>query len=295
MKKMILLENNIPFNLDATLSCGQVFQWICQDRWWTGVVRSQVWSVKQENGYLLYDGTTEEELIRYFNLDLDLLNVIHSIDDSIKQIRGCEVDHIFEMVSKSNIGLRIIKQDPWECLLSYICSQNSNIPTITKRIKLLSARYGSSLQSEWYTYPTPSTLACSTFQELKECSTGYRASYLQSTAYFINNHPDFLKRLENLSTQEARKCLLSLPGVGPKVADCVLLFAYNLYDSVPVDVWIRKIITSIYFHYLKSDENGPKLSYDKIVEFCRDYFGKYCGYAQQYLFSSRNELSSIIP
>lgn len=295
MKILQLSPRYIPFDLDKTLDCGQVFRWHKTGDDWTGVIDRKVVTVREEGLKLIYDGIDEKDLVKYFNLDLDLARVISTIRNSIKKFTGGETDPLFDAAEKAGEGLRIIRQDPWECLISFICSQNSNIPSIRRRISLLCSRYGRPLTDGQYSFPVPEDLAKSDTDHLRLCSTGYRALYLSKTSGYLLENPDFLTSLASISLKEARTELIKLPGVGPKVADCVLLFAYNHYQTVPVDVWIRSIITCGYpLVHTRSGEK-KECSYNDIVDFCRAYFGIYAGYAQQLLFAARRDLPEIFP
>jgi len=290
MKKYTLQPSQMPFDLDITLSCGQVFQWVRHEEIWTGIVKNSIITIRQNGKTLEYDGCKETDLINYFNLNFEIEKVTESIRNSIAQTTGTIPDLLFETALSVAQGLRIIRQDPWECLVSFICSQNSNIPAITKRINLLSQQYGNSLQDGWFGIPDPLSLTQAPVDKIRGCSTGYRASYLTDTASYISENPDFLSGLSVLEMKDARILLLNLSGVGPKVADCVLLFAYNYYQAVPVDVWIRKIITKGYPDLIFQAGSRKEPSYDQIADYCRNYFGYYAGYAQQLLFAARNSL-----
>ena len=215
---------------------------------------------------------------------------MENIRKSISKYSGKDSDNFFEIAAMSGEGLRIIRQDPWEALICFICSQNSNIPSITKRISLLCELYGTPLGNRMYGFPKPSALASTHPDKLRTCSTGYRASYIFETAARVLENPEKLETIFQLSIKEARLELLSYPGVGPKVADCVLLFGYQFYEAVPVDVWIRTIITSAYPDIQRKTPRKKECSYDDIANFCRQYYGPYAGYAQQLLFAARQEL-----
>jgi len=289
MKTYHLTEDQLPFDLDLTLDCGQVFRWQRSRAGWTGVVAGAVVTISQAGPDLFYEGIDKADLIRYFNLDLNIQDILRQIRGSIIAYSGLEDQH-FKSAALTGAGLRIIRQEPWECLVSFICSQNSNIPTITKRITQISERYGRLLHDKRFSFPSPVDLACREEDELRSCSTGYRAPYLVNTARYIMADPDLLIRISRFQREDAKHELMKLPGVGPKVADCTLLFAYNRYEVVPVDVWIRTIITDLYPEVRERKCNRKECSYDDIADFCRDYFGKFAGYAQQYFFAARQNL-----
>lgn len=293
MKTYHLLPEQLPFDLDLTLDCGQVFRWKKTGNGWEGVIVGKVVTISQNGDILTYDGISESDLIRYFNLNIRAQEIISRINSSISHYtreNGNRTDELFESVATAGAGLRIIRQDPWECLISFICSQNSNIPTITKRISLLCERYGRAITNNAFSFPCPADLAERGEEELRTCCTGYRAPYIARTAQYVIRDPDFLSRIFNCSMQDAKDELMKLPGVGPKVADCILLFAYNRYEVVPVDVWIRNIITTLYPEVSTRHCSKKECSYNDIADFCREYFGEYAGYAQQYFFASRTTL-----
>ena len=290
MQTCNLTEDQLPFDLDLTLSCGQVFRWEQSSAGWTGQVNGAVVTIRQEGRSLIYHGMDEETLIRYFNLSIHVQDLLQMIRTSIARYSGRQEDSFFEIAARRGAGLRIIRQDPWECLISFICSQNSNIPTISKRISLICRQYGKKLNDNWYGFPDPAELAGADEGGIRTCCTGYRAPYLIRTAQAITSDPKLLARIDDLQDEDARQELMKLSGVGPKVADCVLLFAYNRYQVVPVDVWVRTIITGRYPQVQDRKGNRKECSYHDIAEFCRDYFGRYAGYAQQYFFASRLNL-----
>lgn len=283
------LDETRPFNLDHTLSCGQVFRWEKIDRWWEGVVEGNVIRITQERDRLLFRTNHSAEdcaefLKNYLRLDDDLPMILSSIDKDSWVNSAIQKFH----------GLRLIRQNPWECLISYICATNTNIPAIKNRILELSKRFGDEVTFEdkvFYTFPEPQELAEADLDELKSCGLGYRAKYVLKTAKKIKASPDLLKAFKSLEYEELRRGLLSLAGVGPKVADCITLFAFDKLEAFPIDVWVRRVM---YQRYLKKEiPQYPKTGrakpltgseYDELRSFAWRYFGKYAGYAQQYLF-----------
>jgi N-glycosylase/DNA lyase len=181
-------------------------------------------------------------------------------------------------------GLRLIRQDPWECLMSYVCSSASNIPKIQKNIELMSQCFGKKQRYQdhiFYTFPEIGDIHCK--KTLKTCSVGYRDRYLHE----INNIVDrnFFTRLRKRSYHDAKDVLMELPGVGPKVADCVCLFSLDHLDAFPVDVWVKRIMTELYGKEMR--KSYAAINEKNIMLFARDHFGDYAGYAQQYLFHLR--------
>ncbi len=273
----IVLSPGLHFSLDLTLGCGQVFRWEKRGRWWQGIVGEECIRLRQSSRTLELHGTTKETIRDYFQLDLDLEKIAASIDK----------DPVIHGALCRCRGLRIIHQPAWECLASYICATYSNIPGIKKKIACLSTTFGKPIltdQGLFHCFPTPEVLASSDLSRGRTCSLGYRAPYLYKTARLLAEDPGWSTRIDKLSYRDARRFLLGLMGVGPKVADCVLLFAFGKYDAFPVDVWISRIMQQYY------TGEGPA-GYQYIAETGRSYFGSYAGYAQEYLYCDRGYLT----
>jgi len=277
----INLSTDQQFSLDRTLCCGQVFRWDrTDDGWWYGVVGRRVIRIRQEGMQIIFHGAPGSFIKKYFSLDVDILPILASIDQD---------PFIHTAIIKSD-GLRLIRQPKWECLISYICSTNSNIPTIRRRIASIAERFGKTIEFEGKTYfafPEPSSISCRGFEDLTECRLGYRQPYVFDTSCSVTDEKCWEETIDRLPFEDARKELMKMKGVGPKAADCILLFAFQKYESFPVDVWIRRIMRE---HYLPDlPENAPLTTreYDTIRSFARNHFGNYCGFAQEYLYAAR--------
>ncbi|AAM06922.1 TPA: DNA-3-methyladenine glycosylase 2 family protein [Methanosarcina acetivorans] len=270
---MYRLEPEI-FNLDYTLDCGQVFRWEKSGDWWTGVVGDHVIRLSQEedSGELLIDSRLPPEFFsHYFRLDDDLPSIYESINK----------DLLINRAINKYSGLRLIRQDPWECLISYMLATASSIPTIQKRIYLLSRFFGQELEEGYFSFPDPDTLAEADLSLLDKCKLGFRTERIKEAARDVASGELDLNVLYRLEYRYARERLMRLRGIGEKVADCVLLFAFEKMEAFPVDTHVRQIIQ----HYHIDDsyfETCTNLSC--MGEWGREYFGYYCGYAQQYLF-----------
>ncbi len=264
--------NTNDFNLDHTLSCGQVFRWEKNDCW-TGIVNGAIIRAKQEGAELIIDSSLDEKVIQdYFRLDDDMEKIYTSINRDEK---------IAPLLWKYR-GLRLIRQDPWECLVSYICSKANNIPKIKNSIKHICECFGNEIETGYYTFPSPDVLAEVKPNEMKQqCRVGFRAPDILNIADMIVNHEFDLYGIKDLSYREGRKELMKIKGVGSKIADCVLLFAFDKLESFPVDTHIMQIMNRFYGENFKGPKSKKK---EEIAEFAREYFGKYCGYAQEYLF-----------
>ena len=290
---LTLYSGKHGFSLDRTLSCGQVFVWTKMGRIWLGIIDGCEVFLSQQGSNLFYAGISSDRLIAYLGLDHPIDEILSDISLSIKEYTACNIQTIDDIsasfysdISKA-AGLRIVRQDPWECIAHFILSTNSNIPTIRKRIRLLSEKYGISVGNNGsYTFPGFDILASADISDIMTCKTGYRGPYLLKTGKFIRENPSFLTKIDTLPYPDAKCELMTLSGVGPKVADCVLLFAYQRYEAVPIDVWIKNIIIRRYFSHI-ADEEQKKISYEDISVFCRLYFGKHAGYAQQFIYAAR--------
>ncbi len=285
-----LNQSTAPFNLERTLNCGQLFRWKKLRGWWYGVVEGKVVKVKQLSGKLLFQTFPErvepDFLEKYFRLDDNLPKILSKINKD---------EHIGKAIQRFR-GLRIIRQEPWECLISYICATNINIPAIKNMILNLSKRFGRKIIFEgqdFYAFPKPSDLADVDIKQVKMCKLGFRAERILRTSRIIHNKQFDLETLTKLNYKETKNQLLSLSGVGQKVADCVLLFSLDKLEAFPVDVWMKRVILEFYpnsfeesfVERLSRRHTLTSSEYKTISSFGRKYFGKYAGYAQEYLFA----------
>jgi N-glycosylase/DNA lyase len=279
----IRLASDQPFLLDLTLGCGQVFRWErTAEGWWYGVVDDRVIKIRQDGSKLIFEGAKSAFIRHYFSLDLNLKQVIKTIDQ----------DPFIHAVVSRCTGLRLVRQPPWECLVSYICSTNSNIPTIRRRIASIAEQFGNSIEFEgktYHTFPGPLSISCKGKDGLAVCRLGYRQPYVFGTSCMIADEKYWEETIQRLPYADARKELITLHGVGPKAADCILLFAFQKYEAFPVDVWIRRIMQQNYINCLDLEAGLTNREYDIIRRFARQHFGEYCGYAQEYLYAARGE------
>ena len=274
----------VIFNLDYTLDCGQVFRWKKEGDWWTGVVGDQVIRLSQEkdSGELIVDSKLPPEFFsHYFRLDDNLSSIYESINK----------DLLINRAINEYRGLRLIRQDPWECLISYMLATASSIPTIQKRICLLSQFFGQELEKGYFSFPDPEALANADPSLLDKCKLGFRTERIKEAAGEVASGELDLKILFRLEYRYARERLMRIRGIGEKVADCVLLFAFEKMEAFPVDTHIRQIIQ----HYHVDDsffETCTNMSC--MGDWGREYFGPYCGYAQQYLFYQKR-MEGFVP
>ncbi|QHI72661.1 DNA-3-methyladenine glycosylase family protein [Aminipila terrae] len=291
---MVVTEKVRDFNLDHIFDCGQCFRWNKEeDGSYTGIAFGRPVNIcfeidkEEENqGRLSIDNIDEKEFNQYWKSYLDL-------DRDYGQIKAVlgEKDLIMAEAIKSGQGIRILKQDPWETLVSFIISQNNNIPRIKKCIEGLCEMFGESAGNfrgkRYFAFPKPEALAQLTEVDLAPVKLGYRAKYIIETARRIaadnashlkEEHTDLLtlEQLCHAETQKGYEYLMSLCGVGPKVANCILLFGMGKHESFPIDVWVRRVMHRLY----GIEENDMK----SMSDYASENFGQYGGIAQQYLF-----------
>ncbi|MGO8697613.1 MAG: DNA-3-methyladenine glycosylase family protein [Limisphaerales bacterium] len=264
------------YDLAATLTSGQAFRWSPSGNAWEGVIAGHSVRLRQEPAQITAETATPDGdwhwLRHYLQLDIRLEQVLATFP----------ADEPMRNAMAQCRGLRLLRQDPWECLASFICSSSKQIVQIRQIIALLCRRYGSALpvlegaQPAW-SFPSAARLAGVSAAELRECKLGFRAPYLAETAARIAAGELELSRLAQLPLAQAREALVALPGVGLKIADCVLLFAYGFPGAFPLDVWVMRALRRLYF-----PRRGAKIH--RLRHFSQTHFGPYAGYAQQYLF-----------
>jgi N-glycosylase/DNA lyase len=264
------------FNLDHTLSCGQVFRWEKSDRW-TGIVNGAVINAKQENTELVIESSLEKHtVINYLRLDDDIGKIYDSVNRD---------ENISFLINKYR-GLRLIRQDPWECLVSYICSSNNTIRNISNSIKRMCESFGNEIEKGIYSFPEPEALADVELCDMSQCRLGFRSPRVLKIANMVANHEFDLYGIKDLPYMEGRQELVKIEGVGNKIADCVLLFAFGKLESFPVDTHIEQIMERYYGYNFRGTKSKKR---DEIADFARSYFGEYCGYAQEYLYLENRE------
>ena len=284
-QKYILKKQN-SFELKDIFECGQCFRWNEQeDGSYTGVIKDGIINVKKENEDIVFLGICnrdiKEVIYEYFDLNKDYERIkekLSNIDEYLKP----SVDY--------GKGIRILNQYLWETIISFIISSNNNIPRIKGIIERLSKKYGNEIEwngKKYYTFPSCEQLKDVTVQEYRNLGLGFRDVRLYETTQMILNKEVDLEKLENNpNTQEVRNELLKLSGVGPKVADCILLFSdLKRFDVFPIDVWVRRVMNDLYI----KEPDETKVSKSKIEKIADEKFGKLKGLAQQYLFYWRRE------
>ena len=263
------------YELAVTFSCGQAFRWRRNGDAWEGVVGSRWIRLRQTPTGISAESTSAGDwqwLRHYLQLDTELSDIVATFPD----------DEAMRAAAAYCRGMRLLRQDPWEALASFICSSTKQVVQIQQIVELLSRRFGERLTAgdkslDAFAFPMAARIAEASEAELRECKLGFRAPYLLGTARAVASGKIDLSQLSILDLNDARAALVELPGVGLKIADCVLLFAYGFPQAFPVDVWIARALREIYFP--KRKPKPPRLR-----KFIETYFGPHSGYAQQYLF-----------
>lgn len=275
---MIIPAND--YDLDATLNSGQVFRWRRDPDHWTGVLGHHRFQLSQRGTELLAKAETPSpdwrRLERFLQVHVNLEDVLQTFP----------ADPPMDAAVAFCRGLRLLRQDPWECLASFILSSTKQIVQIQQVVSALCERFGDFIGAEapghkvslTHAFPSADSLAARSEADLRGCRMGFRAPYLLETARTVASRQLDLQSLEHLPADHARAALMALPGVGRKVADCVLLFAYGFPTAFPVDVWIMRALKDLYF------PRSRKINFSKLLEFSEMHFGPHAGYAQQYLF-----------
>jgi N-glycosylase/DNA lyase len=258
-------------NLDATLASGQAFSWRrTATGHWRGWIDGRPCLVWMQGDALraVGPGLTRDAVSAYFGLDLPVDDILATFPQ----------DPWLDKARAFAPGLRILRQDPWETLCNFICSSLKQITQIQQINHDLRRTFGEKFADDLHTFPDSGRLAQTTEAQLRDCRLGFRARHLHVAAGQIASREVSLERIATLPTPEAREQLLRVRGVGEKVANCILLFAYGRAEAFPIDVWVERVLRRLYFR------KNSKAGHDELRAFAQSYFGPYRGYAQQFLF-----------
>ena len=275
-----IIENQESFELKDIFECGQCFRWNeNEDGTYTGVINKGVLTVEKQDKKIIFTGVLDgniEEIVRfYFDLDRNYEEIKAQLSN---------IDKYLKTSVEYGKGIRILNQDLWETIISFIISANNNIPRIKGIIEKISKKYGTEIEwneKKYYTFPTPEQLSQATVEDLRTLGTGFRDVRIFETTRKVLRGEVNLNEIVKKDTITARDELLTLSGVGPKVADCILLFStLKRFDVFPIDVWVRRVMNELYIK--NEDEN--KVSKKEIMKIAEQKFGAIQGLAQQYLF-----------
>ncbi len=281
MNNIVMLNHLDHFNITQILESGQVFSYEkLTDHSYILNAKKKLIKVTQQpdsSSAIIYNtnmSELEERWFPYFDMGTNYAKITRQL--------AKKDPHMAKAVEFGS-GIRILKQDPWEMLISFIISQNKAIPHIQQCIRNISKQFGTPLEeidredNPYYAFPTPEQLSKASEEALRLCKVGFRAPYIVDACHKVLNGEVILNDLWIMSADEAREQLMTIKGVGPKISDCILLFAYGKGEVFPTDVWIKRVVEGLYFE-------GKEMKIEEIQAFAKSYFGKLAGYAQQYLF-----------
>lgn len=270
----VLIKNIKNFELEHVFECGQCFRWNKTEQGtFIGVAFGKVIEVEKKDNNLVIYNTTEEEFnniwLDYFNLRRDYKKIKEELSE----------DPLLKKSVDFGNGIRILKQEPFEILISFIISANNRIPMIKREINTISKKWGKEIKYKddiYYTFPKVEDLQDKTIEDFEGCGVGFRAKYIKYTCEKVYASDNILEYIYSCDDDKCHIELQKFMGVGPKVADCIMLFSMEKYSAFPVDVWVKRAMMHFYV--------APDVSLKKIREFGRDKFGNLSGFAQQYLF-----------
>lgn len=268
----LIIKDMLDFDPKHIFECGQAFRWkVEEDRSYTSIAYGKVVNVRKYGGDIIFSNTNIEDFNNIWYYYFDLARDYGAIKDELSK------DPILKEAISFGDGLRILNQEPFETIISFIISANNQIPRIKKSIDLIAKTYGEKIYDEYYSFPRAEVLSKADPKNLREiCRVGFRDIRIVETSKMIVNGDIDLNRINDLNREDSKKLLMELPGVGPKVSDCILLFAFDKCDAFPVDVWVKRVMEYL---YIKKESNVKEIG-----AYGDELFGKLAGYAQQYLF-----------
>jgi N-glycosylase/DNA lyase len=271
--------NNNAINVENSINSGQVFLWRKNGDYWYGV-----------NGHDILRIDSSGSIKSYQNTKTDFFRKKDNIDEILKSISK---DNTTRKAIKKYHGLRILKQDPFQCLISFIVSSNSNIQKIKTNLENISRKFGTKVEfenQEFFLFPKPKKLSKVSINEIRNCGVGYRAEFIKEAANIIFSKKIDFEDLKKSNYFETKENICSIPGVGNKVADCIMLFSLNKLEAFPLDRWMIRILEKYFFNEFQLETKTiTKKQYDILHEKIVNHFGPYAGYAQQFLFKMERE------
>jgi N-glycosylase/DNA lyase len=273
------MKNKFPIDIDNSINSGQVFLWEKDGTDWYGINGQDVLKINK-NGIIK---SILNSKTNFFRKNDNMEEIIKSISK----------DKTVKKAIKEYEGLRLFRQNPFQCMISFIISSNSNIPKIKSSLEKITKKFGTQVKiqnKEFFLFPEPEKIEKASIDEIKACGVGYRAQFIKEAAKMVVLKKIDFKYLEKCDYHEAKKNICLVPGIGNKVADCIMLFSLNKLEAFPLDTWIIKILEKYYSKEFKMEtktitQKQYELLHEKIV----NHFGPYCGYAQQFLFKMERE------
>jgi len=272
------MQKNL-IDVDSSINSGQVFLWKKYDELWYGINGQNILKIDKFGEINSKVGNDDDFLRKTDN--------IKKILDSISK------DKTIREAIKKYPGLRILRQDPFQCMISFIVSSNSNIQKIKLNLENISEKFGEKTcfeKKNFYLFPKPKKLANATVKEIRECGVGYRAEFIKECAQMINSKEIDFDSLRKTSYEQAKDEIMKISGIGNKVADCILLFSLEKLEAFPLDRWMIRILEKYYSNEFKLETKTiTEKQYQIIHEKILNHFGGYAGYAQQFLFKMERE------
>ena len=273
------MKNKFTIDIDNSINSGQVFLWQKSKNYWYGIDGQNILKINQKG-----------KIKSMQNMKTSFLR---ENDDIEKIIKSVSKDKTIKKAVKKYEGLRIFNQDPFQCMISFIISSNSNIQKIKSSLEKISRKFGKKMaieDQEFFLFPKPEKIAKASISEIKTCGVGYRAPFIKEAAKMVTEKKINFEYLKNSNYDETKRNLRLIPGIGNKVADCIMLFSLNKLEAFPLDTWMIKILEKYYSKEFQIEtktitEKQYEILHEKIV----DYFGPYCGFAQQFLFKMERE------
>ena len=271
------MKDKFEINIDDTINSGQVFLWKKIDSKWYGVDGKKILILEEKLD------VKSKDIHNFFRFDDDFQGIKKQLSK----------DKIMKKAINNFPGMRILRQDPFQCYISFIVSSNSNIPNIQTRLQKLSQKFGKKRiveKNEFFLFPEPEKLANASINEIAKCGLGYRTKYVKKAAIAVNKGIIDFPSLKKQDYQEARDSLCQVFGIGKKVADCILLFSLDKLEAVPLDRWVLRILQKYYSKEFQiSTKTITEKSYDELHNKIIDHFGEYAGYGQQFLFKNERD------
>ena len=271
------MKDKFEINIDDTINSGQVFLWKKIDSKWYGVNGKKILILKEKLD------VKSKDIHNFFRFDDDFQGIKKQLSK----------DKVMKKAINNFPGMRILRQDPFQCYISFIVSSNSNIPNIQTRLQKLSQKFGEKKivdKNEFFLFPKPEKLANASINEIAKCGLGYRTKYVKKAAIAVNKGTIDFPSLKKQDYQEARDSLCQVFGIGKKVADCILLFSLDKLEAVPLDRWVLRILQKYYSKEFQiSTKTITEKTYDELHNKIVDHFGKYAGYGQQFLFKNERD------
>ena len=271
------MQDSTRIDVDNSINSGQVFLWKKIGKSWFGI-----------NGQDALKISESGEIEQYKDATTDFFRKRDNIKKVIKSISN---DPATKKAVRQYPGLRIIDQDPFQCLISFIVSSNSNIQKIKQNLENITKKFGNKItfeNMEFCLFPESKKIARASINEIYGCGVGYRAKYVKRAAEIIHSKEIRLDDLKKAKYEEAKRCVKNIPGVGNKVADCIMLFSLDKLEAFPLDRWSTRILQK-YQKFEISSKTITDKQYDKLHEKIMNHFGPYAGYSQQFLFKMERE------